>query len=93
MIELKKFNYINIYNKANTTFQVKEWEKMYRFLFKVFSTQIENNMTNEIIFKAYLNKMDPNYLANTSIARKVIDYMAGMTDNYFLSEYEKYKDA
>ena len=31
--------------------------------------------------------MDQEYLDNTSDERKVIDYIAGMTDDYILKEY------
>ena len=36
--------------------------------------------------------MSEEYLNNTNDARKVIDYIAGMTDNYFINQYNKYKE-
>ena len=33
--------------------------------------------------------MSDEYLNNTSNVRKVIDYIAGMTDDFFTREYEK----
>jgi dGTP triphosphohydrolase len=33
--------------------------------------------------------MTEEYINNTSNARKVIDYISGMTDDFFLEEYEK----
>jgi dGTP triphosphohydrolase len=36
--------------------------------------------------------MTKEYLENTTDERKVIDYIAGMTDEYFLKEYKKYQD-
>ena len=38
------------------------------------------------IFTSYLNNMDEIYLQNT-LERIVIDYIAGMTDDYFISQY------
>ena len=35
--------------------------------------------------------MTDEYLNNTSDSRKVIDYLAGMTDDYFINEYNKLK--
>ena len=35
--------------------------------------------------------MNPDYLESTTPERKVIDYIAGMTDYYFTQEYEDIK--
>jgi len=34
--------------------------------------------------------MDSDYLNNNTNVRKVIDYIAGMTDDYFLKQHDKY---
>ena len=34
--------------------------------------------------------MNEEYKNNTSMERVVIDYISGMTDEYFLSEYMEY---
>jgi dGTP triphosphohydrolase len=34
--------------------------------------------------------MNDDYLKNETVNRKVIDYIAGMTDNYFLRQYENH---
>ena len=44
------------------------------------------------MYKVFLSDMDQSYLNNTSDARKVIDYIAGMTDDYFNSEYNRLID-
>ncbi len=89
--KLKKFNYENIYNKANTKEQLKIYEKQFRFLFETYLKQIEEKQ-DEKIFKVFLNEMDKEYLEKTSNERKVIDYIAGMTDDYFLNEYKRLID-
>ena len=33
--------------------------------------------------------MSEEYLNNTSNSRKVIDYLAGMTDDYFINRYNE----
>ena len=38
------------------------------------------------------NNLDKEYLEKTSNERKVIDYIAGMTDDYFLNEYKRLID-
>ncbi len=89
--DLKKFNYKHIYAKANTKAEISLYEMMYNHLFEVYSNQIKNKKTNEKIFTSYLNQMSQEYLDNTSDNRKVIDYIAGMTDNYFQKEFNRYR--
>ena len=90
--DLKAFNYENIYSKANSKETIENYKKMFSKLFEVYMNQLENNITDEDIYKVFLNDMDAYYLNNTNNARKVIDYIAGMTDNYFISQYDKYKE-
>lgn len=89
---LKRFNYENIYAKANTKEQIEFYEKQFRFLFNKYLDELNNNKVEEKIYKVFLNNMDKSYLDNTSNARKVIDYIAGMTDDYFNSEYNRLID-
>ena len=42
-------------------------------------------------FGFFLNKMNDNYKKSTSKTNIIIDYIAGMTDDYFISSYEKIK--
>ena len=90
--DLKSFNYENIYNKANTKEQLETYEKQFRFLFNVYLKQLNENKKEEKIYKVFLDEMDEKYLKNNTNERKVIDYIAGMTDDYFISEYNRYKD-
>ena len=85
--KLKKHNYINIYKKANTKEEIEYFEKQFRFLFNYYLKQLNSNQTDAKIFKVYLSEMNNDYLENTTNERKVIDYIAGMTDDYFISEY------
>ena len=46
---------------------------------------IETNNTSSIIYR-FLNDKCEDYLNNTDNKRKVIDFIAGMTDDLFLKE-------
>ena len=61
---------------------------MFNCLFNSYKKALDNNITSSSIFKAFLNDMSEEYNKNTTSARKVIDFIAGMTDDYFLREYE-----
>ena len=90
--ELKDFNYKNIYNKANTKEQIEFYEKQFRFLFNTYLKHLNENIKEEKIFKVFINEMDKLYLENNSNERIVIDYIAGMTDDYFNAEYNRLID-
>ncbi len=91
IIELKKFNYQNIYYKANTEEDLKNYEEMVKLVFENNLNIIKNNLINQRIFRNYLNNLPEEYLKETSDVRKVIDYIAGMTDEYFLTEFKELK--
>ena len=85
--ELKKFNYENIYSKASTKENIEKWENMFRLVFNYYLKALEENNKDTNIYKIYLNNMNEEYLNKTSNARKVIDYIAGMTDDFIVNEY------
>ena len=88
--ELKDFNYKNIYLKANTKEDLDIYEDMFRLLFNAYVRDIENSNLESPIYKVYLNYKDEIYKDNTS-KRIAIDFIAGMTDDYFNLEYNRIK--
>jgi dGTPase len=90
--ELKDFNYKYIYDKANTIEDLKYYEKIFNTLFPIYLNHLENNQTKEDIYTIFLNEMNLEYQKNTN-PRKVIDYIAGMTDDFIVSQYKKYSQS
>ena len=88
--KLKKFNYDNIYLNANTDENIKLYTDMFTKLFDVYLKAIKDNNIENDILKLFLNDMNEKYLETASDERKVIDYLAGMTDRYMYSQYDKY---
>ena len=84
--KLKAFNYKNIYDKSLSSSEKEELELMFRKMTKHFLSVLENKDTTSIIYTSYLNHMDKEYLSNTN-ERIVLDYISGMTDNYFQKVY------
>jgi len=87
---LKAFNYKNIYNKANSPEDIKRYEEMFSYLFETYLSDLQIGNHNSTIYNLYLDNMSDEYRSNTD-ARIVIDYIAGMTDDYFLKEYTRLK--
>lgn len=89
--DLIKFNYENIYNKANTKEQLEEYEFMFKVVFDKCLFILENNLNEFNIFKDFLDNMGDEYKNNNSNERIIIDYIAGMTDSYFINEFNTLK--
>lgn len=87
--DLKKFNYEHIYAKATTKEQRETYKKMFQFLFTTYVEQVNEKKREEKIFTVFLNYKCEKYQKNTTAKRKAIDYIAGMTDAYFIREYER----
>lgn len=88
--DLINFNYKEIYAKANTKDELKKYKLMFNKLFDLYYNHIINNNKNEDIYTLFINEMDKSYISNNTPARIVLDYMAGMTDNFFNQQYKKY---
>jgi dGTPase len=89
--DLKKFNYEHIYNVSMTTGERQYVKRMFDELFVYYMKVLHSDNKKTSIFKSFINKMTDDYKANTSDARKVIDYISGMTDQYFIDQYKKMK--
>lgn len=90
--DLKDFNYKYIYNKIYSDDEKKHIRKMFRVVFDSNLSYLKDNKLDENIFKVYLSNMSSDYIENNSFERIVIDYIAGMTDDYFFKEYDKIVD-
>jgi len=88
--ELIKFNYENIYFKVNSEEELEKYDMMFNKLFDLYYNQLETNEVSEDIFTVFLDEMCDDYNNSNSNARKVIDYIAGMTDAFFMEQYNKY---
>lgn len=90
--ELIKFNYEKIYNKANSKERIKEYELMYNTVFNKCIYILNNKLKENRIYYNYINNMNNDYLKHNTKERIVIDYIAGMTDDYFIEEYNILKE-
>ena len=65
---------------------------MFRTVFYSNLDYLKDEDKSVPICSDFLSKMSPDYRNNTSLERIVIDYIAGMTDEYFKKEYNKIID-
>lgn len=87
--DLKQFNYEKIYYKANSKEDINHYEEMFNTLFNTYLNDLKEKNSKSDIYQVFLGDMCDNYLINTSDEQKVIDFIAGMTDDYFNRMYNK----
>ena len=90
ILDLKKFSSENIYAKANTQDTISFYEKGMNLLFEHYLNDLTKKNYKSEIYQNFLNGMYINYLKETADKRKVIDFIAGMTDEYFVKCVNKY---
>lgn len=89
VVKLKKFNMENIYLKANDEEELRQYEEILNKLFEVYLNALNNEDKENDIYLLFLNNMNEKYL-NEKKEQQVIDFIAGMTDNFMIREYNKY---
>lgn len=84
---LKQFNNDRIYNNPKKQAQDSKVEYMFKLVFDKYLEALKNDNENFFIVKWAKNKVGKNYLANNALPRIVVDYIAGMTDDFINKEY------
>lgn len=82
--ELKTFNYKNIYLHPSTKTNLPLIRNCYETLFDHYLVQLKNGQATEPV--DIMTDMDASYLSSHSPAAMVCDYIAGMTDDFFLKQ-------
>ncbi|MGI9569602.1 MAG: phosphohydrolase, partial [Desulfobulbia bacterium] len=85
--ELKEFNYRNIYLAPETQEYMPQIKTCYRELFCFYLEHLEAG-TNETLEVDLLDDLDRSYIEKQPAAARVRDFIAGMTDEYFLRQAE-----
>ena len=88
IVNLKKFNYQKIYDQSLTLEEKENITKMFQVVFDKLLKDIETKNKDSIIYKSFLNYKSKKYITSFSNARKVLDFIAGMTDDYFIECYK-----
>jgi len=81
---LKEFNLEHIYMNPKIKGHTDTIKKLFGILFERFLDDIEKENRTSVIFTSFLEDMSQDYIANHNSAEIVRDFIAGMTDQYFL---------
>jgi len=88
--KLKEFNQDFIYTSQKVKEQTAKVKLMFELLFEKYFYDLENGEESSDIYREFLDGMSSEYRNETTPAGIVRDFIAGMTDDYFLSHCQKH---
>jgi dGTPase len=89
LVQLKAFNHERIYMDDRVKKQTPKIKLMFQLLFEKYLRDLETGNHDSDIDKSFLTGMSPEYRNQSSKAAVVRDFIAGMTDEYFLTQCHK----
>jgi dGTPase len=81
-----QFNYKNIYNSPIKDQNEKRSTKLFQMLFDKYLEDL--NSKKGYIYDEFYLKMVDNYTKSNSYGKIVVDFIAGMTDKFFIEQFE-----
>ena len=88
--QLKRFNQEHIYKNIRVKKQTYKVRLMFSLLFKRLYEDLDNRGEASVIYKEFLKGMSDNYREKTPAAGMVRDFIAGMTDEFFMDQCHKH---
>lgn len=91
LISLRTFSREEIYNNPKLTAEREKIKTMYRVLFERYLADLENGNNSSKIYPEFMMSpwVNREYLDAEPPAGLVRDFIAGMTDRYFLKRFEE----
>lgn len=86
---LRRFNFKHIYVHPKLKVESSKIKLSYRILFEWLLEDLQSYKEKSYLWKHYLHKRSEKYLSQTNAVQMVIDYIAGMTDSFFVRTLEK----
>lgn len=85
---LRKFNFERIYNHPKLKVESNKIKTAYRILFEWLLSDFNKHEERSFLGKNFLQSKSERYNEQSSPEKKVIDFIAGMTDSYFVKTFE-----
>jgi dGTPase len=82
----REFNLKNIYLNPKIKPNTEQINDMFKVLFEIYLGDIKKGNQDSIIFRDYLQNMSETYLQSSKPPEIVRDFIAGMTDQYFVRQ-------
>lgn len=84
--DLLDFNYAKIYLNPRTEANAEKYRRLFIGLFESLKSDFEHK--SGYVYKKYFSNMNKNYTKSNSSDRIIVDFIAGMTDNFFINQYK-----
>jgi len=84
--ELKSFNYARIYQNPKIKGEVAKIGRLVETLFEIYLDDLTHENRESDLFKGFLDGMSKKYTDKHTPAEVVRDFIAGMTDKYFMRQ-------
>jgi dGTPase len=85
---LRKFNFENIYKHPKLKTESSKIQHSYRILFEFLYKDLNLNKRSSYVWLNFCYNKPKKYQEDTSSVQMVVDYIAGMTDKYFIRTLE-----
>jgi dGTPase len=85
---LRRFNFQHIYVHPKLKVESSKIKHSYRILFDFLLQDLKDQNRESYLWIHFLHKRSEKYLSETNPVQMVIDYIAGMTDNFFVRTLE-----
>lgn len=86
--KLLEFNYRNIYNNPKKAENEQKSIQIFHMLYEKYLKEL--NSKDSEIYELYYSQMQEDYTKSNKCGRIVVDFMAGMTDKFFIDQFEKH---
>ncbi|UCG14365.1 MAG: HD domain-containing protein [Deltaproteobacteria bacterium] len=84
--ELKSFNYSRIYRNPKIKGEVGKIGRLLETLFDLYLEDLASKNRGSLLFTGFLDGMSHKYVENHTPPEVVRDFIAGMTDEYFMKQ-------
>lgn len=84
--KLLRFNYNRIYKISNTYESIEYYKEGMNRIYNKYLNDLNNRNTKSKIYTIFLDEWKKEYIESTENKRIIIDFIAGMTDDFFLNE-------
>ncbi len=86
--KLRTFNFRSIYTHPKLKGESDKIKRSYHFIFNFLLEDYDRNKEDSYLWKNFAFNKDESYLDKASGVQMVIDFIAGMTDKYFVKTVE-----
>ena len=86
---LREFNFNHIYTHPKLKRESKKIQFSYRILFETLLNDLDKHKEQSYTWKNYVYNKSERYISNTTPVKMIVDFIAGMTDRFFIKTLER----